>query len=415
MRTPESLMRAMPGERRRSARARPRRPPTAVRACSAIRCASADDRDHDRRGDQDDHDPEHEPDVQPVDALSRWHVTPPPRRDAAARPRERARAQRRARSARRRRAACTPPTALVGDRRARRGRERAGAREQPRPTAPRPTSASSASGDVMSPPDRGERDARRARSCRRRELDRRAGGDDRPVADAAVDLLVGAAGAVAQRDADLDQHLGRRRPRSRTARGGTRACRRRARRAEPRMTICAPTAAHTADRSSDGSAWHSAPPIVPRLRTTGSAITRSASVKIASRRASSVGLEQVAVARHRADPDLAVVLADVAELVGQRVDVDHVLGRGEAQLHHRQQASGRRRAAARPGPSSSSSVERVLDARGALVVERCWNLQDGPSLPRRSCIRPTLSSGRTLRCMVARQPRPKRSLRQTST
>ena len=52
------------------------------------------------------------------------------------------------------------------------------------------------------------------------------------------------------------------------------------------MTILAPTAAHTADRSSDGSAWHSAPPIVPRLRTTGSAITRSASVKIARRRAS---------------------------------------------------------------------------------------------------------------------------------
>ena len=55
----------------------------------------------------------------------------------------------------------------------------------------------------------------------------------------------------------------------------------------PRITIDAPTAAQTADRSSDGSAWQSAPPIVPRLRTTGSAITRSASVKIASRCASS--------------------------------------------------------------------------------------------------------------------------------
>ena len=52
--------------------------------------------------------------------------------------------------------------------------------------------------------------------------------------------------------------------------------------ARPRMTSRAPTAAHTADRSSDGSAWQSAPPIVPRLRTTGSAITRSASVKIVS-------------------------------------------------------------------------------------------------------------------------------------
>ena len=63
------------------------------------------------------------------------------------------------------------------------------------------------------------------------------------------------------------------------------------------------------DRSSDGSAWQSAPPIVPRLRTTGSAITRSASVKIGSRRCSSRRLQQRAVARHRADPDLVGVLA----------------------------------------------------------------------------------------------------------
>ncbi|CFE46731.1 Uncharacterised protein [Mycobacterium tuberculosis] len=37
---------------------------------------------------------------------------------------------------------------------------------------------------------------------------------------------------------------------------------------------------HTVDRSSAGSAWQSEPPRVPRLRTTGSAITRSASRKI---------------------------------------------------------------------------------------------------------------------------------------
>ena len=73
------------------------------------------------------------------------------------------------------------------------------------------------------------------------------------------------------------------------------------------MTIWASTAAQTALRSSDGSAWHSAPPIVPRLRTTGSAMTRSASVKIAARRASSGGLEQVAVAGHRPDVDLVAV------------------------------------------------------------------------------------------------------------
>ena len=43
------------------------------------------------------------------------------------------------------------------------------------------------------------------------------------------------------------------------------------------MTTLALAAVHTADRSSAGSAWQSEPPIVPRLRTTGSAITCSAS------------------------------------------------------------------------------------------------------------------------------------------
>ena len=55
----------------------------------------------------------------------------------------------------------------------------------------------------------------------------------------------------------------------------------------PRMTTCALAAEQTAERSSAASAWHSEPPIVPRLRTTGSAITSSASRKSGKRRASS--------------------------------------------------------------------------------------------------------------------------------
>ena len=47
-----------------------------------------------------------------------------------------------------------------------------------------------------------------------------------------------------------------------------------------RITHDALSVVHTAVRSSDGSAWHSDPPMVPRLRTTGSAITASASAKI---------------------------------------------------------------------------------------------------------------------------------------
>jgi hypothetical protein len=46
------------------------------------------------------------------------------------------------------------------------------------------------------------------------------------------------------------------------------------------MTMVPRSAEPTAERSSAGSAWQNEPPIVPRLRTIGSAITRSASRKI---------------------------------------------------------------------------------------------------------------------------------------
>ena len=48
-----------------------------------------------------------------------------------------------------------------------------------------------------------------------------------------------------------------------------------------RITIVALSAANAADRSSDGSAWHSEPPTVPQFRTIGSAMTRSASCRMA--------------------------------------------------------------------------------------------------------------------------------------
>ena len=194
------------------------------------------------------------------------------------------------------------------------------------------------------------------------EPQRGAGGGDRPVAGAALDLLVGAA-AVRSRIGSG--------PRSSISASPTAVSYgpwwkssmldRRARRRAPRITARAPSAAQTADRSSDGSAWHSAPPIVPRLRTTGSAMTLSASGRSGSARASSVGLEQLAVARHRADADLVAVLADVAEL-GQVVDVDQVLGRRQAQLHHRQQAV----------PAGDERAPRARAARAAPARRRRW-------------------------------------------
>ena len=82
----------------------------------------------------------------------------------------------------------------------------------------------------------------------------------------------------------------------------------------PRMTTLAFTAEQTAERSSAASAWQSEPPIVPRLRTTGSAITFSASRKSGRCSREQLGLQQLDVAGQRADPDLAVLLADVGEL-----------------------------------------------------------------------------------------------------
>ena len=144
------------------------------------------------------------------------------------------------------------------------------------------------------------------------------------------------------------------------------------------MTQLASSAVHTAVRSSDGSAWHSEPPIVPRLRTTGSAITCSASAKIGNTAASSGDSSSsrcrvMAPMRTSSTPD-----AHVAELVVQVVDVDEVLEVGQPQLHHRDQAVA-------AGDQSGflaepvQQADRVVHARGALVVERCgylhWNLR----------------------------------------
>jgi hypothetical protein len=80
------------------------------------------------------------------------------------------------------------------------------------------------------------------------------------------------------------------------------------------------------------------------------------------------------MARHRADADFRVVLLDVAELGGERVDVDHVLGRGEAQLHHRRHTvpAGQK---ARVWTHALQPGQCVIDARCPFVVERRRNLQ----------------------------------------
>ena len=145
----------------------------------------------------------------------------------------------------------------------------------------------------------------------------------------------------------------------------------------PRITQDALTAVQTADRSSDGSAWQSEPPIVPRLRTGGSAITRSASRKIGKSGGQLVGLQQLAVPGQRADPDPVRLDGDVAQLGVQVVDVDQVLHVGQPQLHHRQQAVP---AGDQPGRAAQpvQQPDRLIDAAGSLVLERCGYLHGTP-------------------------------------
>ena len=91
-----------------------------------------------------------------------------------------------------------------------------------------------------------------------------------------------------------------------------------------------------------------------------------------------LGLEQLTVARHGPDPDLSLHLPDVGELV-EVVDVDQALGIGEPQLHHRQQAVAAGQDAGL-GPVFLQELDRVLDARRPLVLDRpgCLHLQDPP-------------------------------------
>ena len=86
-----------------------------------------------------------------------------------------------------------------------------------------------------------------------------------------------------------------------------------------------------------------------------------------------LGLEELAVARHRADPyDVAVGL-DEAEGVVQVVDVDEVLRGGQPELHHRQQAVP---PGDHPGLLAQPLEEPdgVLDAGGPGVLDRRGHL-----------------------------------------
>ena len=227
----------------------------------------------------------------------------------------------------------------------------------------------------MSPPTAAS--ATRAAGDRpvRGQLERGARGGDGPVADAPVQLLVGAAGA------------------RRDARRGSR-----------------PASPPGRPRSRTGPRWNSPMPItrsprrapddelrVHRRAHGGQVLGRIGLAERAADRAAvadhgvgdhalGVGedreqlvqerrFEEIAMTGHRPDPDLAVVRAHIPQLPRQRIDVYHVLRGGEPELHHREQAvpTGQQ-----PGVRTELLQQResVFDARRALITKRCWDLQD---------------------------------------
>jgi hypothetical protein len=247
--------------------------------------------------------------------------------------------------------------------------------------------------------------------------DRGPGGGNRPVADPPLDLLVGAARAIAEGDADLDQHLtlleralvgplvelihvehtlARRAADHRPCPDGG---------ADRRQVL---GGIGMAECASDG-------PAVAHDRVGDHPFRVGEDLKAPRQE---LGLEQLAVPRHRADPRLAVGLADVPELTGEPVDVHQVLRRRQPQLHHRQQrvAAGED---ARLRAEAAEQLQGVLDARCPLILERCWDLHpDPPFSPLRG--RGTqaphgLWQGDVLKLQSGRQPAIKRSLKKVGS
>ena len=202
--------------------------------------------------------------------------------------------------------------------------------------------------------------------------DRGTGRHDRPVSGPSLDLLVGARAVRAQRDAHLGQHLGV---------------------TDGRLVRAAVELLHRHDPLAGGAADHAAR--VQRRADRGEILGRVGLAQRSAERAAVaddrvgddplgvaedrerrgqlVGLEQLPMAGHGADPDLGRLDGDVAQLVVQVVDVDQVLEVGQPQLHHRQQAVTARH---EPGRVTEAvqQPDGLIHAGRALVLERCRNL-----------------------------------------
>ena len=133
----------------------------------------------------------------------------------------------------------------------------------------------------------------------------------------------------------------------------------------PRAITSAPVASRTEFQSPSGSQCATDPHSVPRLRTSGSEIHGAA-----DRTAPNVRSERgdVGVADERADPEVPVGPLERVE-PGDPVDVDELRRRGEARLHHRDEAL----AAGEEADVFASLTfrrDRLFDGVGGDVIER---------------------------------------------
>ena len=239
-------------------------------------------------------------------------------------------------------------------------------------------------------PDRAERDAR-VGDLAAVDPDGRGCGGDRPVAGAALDLLVRAAGARAQRNPNLGEQL------AVADRGHV----------GPDVKVLHrdhPLAAGAADHDLRLHRRADRREVLGRIRLAERAADRAAVAHdrigdhvlgVAKQRQAlgeQLGLQQIDVAGQRADSDLVALLPDVGEL-RQVVDVDQVRRVREPELHHRQQAVAARDDA-RLGAELLQRRDRALDAGRALVLEWRRGLQQSSSRPR--------PCGRGVACAVPR-------------
>ena len=115
-------------------------------------------------------------------------------------------------------------------------------------------------------------------------------------------------------------------------------------RSVPCATTCPPSAVTTDAQSPCGSAWHSDPTRVPRLRTIGSAISGAAAAIVGCRVASSDERSSVGVPAQRTDADRAVGVDPVVVQTREVVDVDEHARATRSAASAAGPGSGRRRA-----------------------------------------------------------------------